>query len=71
MTRADPFATFQLWVYRIGGFLVLNVWDDPAWLAVMFCWPGSRRSSANMEKSHGGIVRVSWRRADQDIPQRR
>jgi len=37
MTGADQFATFQLWVYRIGRFVVLNVLDDPAWLALMFC----------------------------------
>jgi len=26
-----------LWFYRVGGYLVLNVLDDPAWLALMFC----------------------------------
>ncbi len=26
-----------LWVYRVGGFLLINVIDDPAWLALMFC----------------------------------
>jgi hypothetical protein len=27
----------QLWLYRIGGYLLINVMDDPAWLALMFC----------------------------------
>jgi hypothetical protein len=27
----------QAWLYRIGGFLLINVMDDPAWLALMFC----------------------------------
>lgn len=27
----------ELWVYRIGGYLLINVLDDPAWLALMFC----------------------------------
>jgi hypothetical protein len=27
----------QLWFYRVGGFVLLNVLDDPAWLALMFC----------------------------------
>ena len=30
-------ATAQVWAYRLGGFIVLNVLDDPAWLALMFC----------------------------------
>jgi hypothetical protein len=29
--------TLQIWFYRVGGFVVLNVVDDPAWLALMFC----------------------------------
>ena len=37
MTGADQFATFQFWVYRIGGFMALNVLDDPAWLELMSC----------------------------------
>jgi hypothetical protein len=37
MNLADRCEIFQLWAYRIGGFLVLNVLDDPAWLALMFC----------------------------------
>jgi hypothetical protein len=27
----------EYWTYRLGGFVVLNVLDDPAWLALMFC----------------------------------
>jgi hypothetical protein len=26
-----------LWLYRIGAYLLINVIDDPAWLALMFC----------------------------------
>ena len=37
MTGADQFATFQFWVYRISGFMALNVLDDPEWLALMSC----------------------------------
>ena len=29
--------TAQFWAYRAGGFVVLNVLDDPAWLAMIFC----------------------------------
>jgi hypothetical protein len=27
----------QYWAYRVGGYIVLNVLDDPAWLALMVC----------------------------------
>ena len=27
----------QFWFYRIGGYLLLNVIDEPAWLALLFC----------------------------------
>ena len=27
----------EVWIYRLGGFILLNVLDDPAWLAFMFC----------------------------------
>ena len=27
----------QFWLYRIGAYLLINVIDDPAWLAMMFC----------------------------------
>ena len=37
MTQTELFVTLELWVYRVGGYVVLNVLDDPAWLALMFC----------------------------------
>lgn len=27
----------EFWFYRVGGFVLLNVLDEPAWLALMFC----------------------------------
>jgi hypothetical protein len=27
----------RFWAYRLGAFVVLNVLDDPAWLALIFC----------------------------------
>ena len=30
-------AITEYWAYRIGGYLLINVIDDPAWLALMFC----------------------------------
>jgi hypothetical protein len=27
----------EFWLYRLGGFVILNLLDDPAWLALMFC----------------------------------
>ena len=30
-------ASAEYWAYRIGGYLLINVIDDPAWLALMFC----------------------------------
>jgi hypothetical protein len=29
--------TLMVWFYSVGSFLVTNVLDDPAWLALMFC----------------------------------
>lgn len=29
--------TLEFWFYRVGGFVLLNLVDDPAWLALMFC----------------------------------
>jgi hypothetical protein len=37
MSLAELLVTIQLWGYRVGGYVVLNVLDDPAWLALMFC----------------------------------
>lgn len=25
------------WFYRVGGYVLLNLLDEPAWLALMFC----------------------------------
>lgn len=27
----------QFWLYRISSYLLLNLIDDPAWLALIFC----------------------------------
>ena len=27
----------EFWFYRVGAYLLINVLDDPAWLALMFC----------------------------------
>lgn len=27
----------RLWTYQIGSYAILNLLDDPAWLALMFC----------------------------------
>ena len=37
MTWADCLEIAQLSFYRGGGFMVLNVLDDPAWMALIFC----------------------------------
>ena len=29
--------TVEFWAYRVAGFVVQHVLDDPAWLALMFC----------------------------------
>jgi hypothetical protein len=33
----DTLEYVEFWFYRIGGYLLQNVLDDPAWLALMFC----------------------------------
>jgi hypothetical protein len=30
-------AQAEYWAYRVGGYLLINVVDDPAWLAMVFC----------------------------------
>jgi hypothetical protein len=30
-------ANAEYWAYRIGSYLLTNVIDDPAWLALLFC----------------------------------
>lgn len=37
MNSSELIFTIELWAYRVGGYVVLNVLDDPAWLALMFC----------------------------------
>jgi len=37
MNWTELIAATELWAYRVGGYVVLNVLDDPAWLALMFC----------------------------------
>ena len=27
----------EFWLYRISAYLLINVIDDPAWLAMVFC----------------------------------
>lgn len=27
----------QFWIYRVSAYLLINLIDDPAWLALMFC----------------------------------
>jgi hypothetical protein len=31
------FAQIEIWTWRVGVFVVLNVLDDPSWLALIFC----------------------------------
>lgn len=37
MDVTELFAVAQYWTYRLGGYVVLNLLEDPAWLALMFC----------------------------------
>jgi hypothetical protein len=37
LISAELQAALAFWFYRLGGYLVNNVLDDPAWLALMFC----------------------------------
>jgi len=27
----------RLWAYQVGSYAILNLLDDPAWLALIFC----------------------------------
>lgn len=36
-TSLDAQDLLEYWLYRIGAYLLINVIDDPAWLALMFC----------------------------------
>ena len=33
----DVLEQVEYWIYRLGGFVALNLLDDPAWLALIFC----------------------------------
>jgi hypothetical protein len=37
LTSSELQASLEFWFYRAGVYLVNNVLDDPAWLALMFC----------------------------------
>ena len=37
MDWTDAIAAAQVRPYRLGGFVILNVLDDPAWQALMSC----------------------------------
>jgi hypothetical protein len=37
MKLADLLVSLHYWAYRVSNFMLMNVLDDPAWLALMFC----------------------------------
>lgn len=37
MNSNELILALEFWVYRVGAFVLVNVLDDPAWLALMFC----------------------------------
>jgi hypothetical protein len=37
VTTLELLELAHYWTYRLGGFVVLHLLDDPAWLALMFC----------------------------------
>ena len=37
LTLADTSELAHFWIYRLGSYLLLNVVDDPALLALVFC----------------------------------
>jgi hypothetical protein len=37
LTLADTGALAHFWIYRLGSYLLFNVVDDPALLALVFC----------------------------------
>jgi hypothetical protein len=37
LTLAQTVLSGQFWVYRFSGYLLLNVIEDPVWLALVFC----------------------------------
>jgi hypothetical protein len=37
LTSPELQASLEFWFYRVRAYVLLNVLDDPAWLALMFC----------------------------------
>jgi hypothetical protein len=37
LTSLELPASLEFWFYRVGAYLMVNVLDDPAWLALIFC----------------------------------
>ena len=37
MARGELVAQLIVWLYRVDGYLLANVIEDPAWLAMVFC----------------------------------
>ncbi len=37
MIRLELVAQIEFWAYRTSSYLLLNVVEDPAWLALVFC----------------------------------
>ena len=37
MAFNELFSTAEYWAYRCGAYVLLNLIDEPAWLALMFC----------------------------------
>ena len=37
INRAELLAQLTLWLYRVDGYLLANLIEDPAWLAFAFC----------------------------------
>ncbi len=35
--RTNPLFALELWTYQAYGYLMLNLVEDPAWLALVFC----------------------------------
>lgn len=37
MNQSDLVSHLLFWLYRLDAYLLVNVIEDPAWLALMFC----------------------------------
>lgn len=35
--RSELLVQLTLWLYRLDGYLLVNIIEDPAWLAFAFC----------------------------------